>query len=328
MAAFHRSLGETGFVEGRNVAVEYRWADGQFDRLPGMAADLVGRKVEVILAGGSVVAVQAAMAATKTIPIVFTVTNDPVAAGFVASLNRPGGNVTGVTMIGIEVAQKRLELLHEVVPSATRIALLVNQNNPVSRQDSIQSAQTASRRLGLEIIVVNAGTENEIEAAIASAVQQRAAALFIGGDAFLSSRHEQIAALALRDALPTSAAGREAIKAGMLMSYGSSLTDMYRQAGLYVGRILKGEKPADLPVMQPTKFELVINLKTAKALGITVPPTLLVARRRGDRIGCCLPRCMTPLVARTRPARHADQCSQSGVHVLVLSLPAPTRSLL
>ena len=183
MAAFRRGLGETGFVEGRNVAIEYRWADGQFDRLPGMAADLVGRKVAVILAGGSVVAIQAAMAATKTIPIVFTVANDPVAAGFVASLNRPGGNVTGFTLLSIEVGQKRLELLHEVVPSATKIALLVNQNNPVTQQDAIQSAQTASRRLGLEIIVVNAGTENEIEGAIASAVQQRAAALFVASDA-------------------------------------------------------------------------------------------------------------------------------------------------
>ena len=276
MAEFRRGLGETDFVEGRNVAIEYRWADGQFDQLPGMAADLVSRKVAVILAGGSVVSVQAAMAATKTIPIVFTVTNDPVAAGFVASLNRPGGNVTGVTLIGIEVGQKRLELLHEIVPSAARIALLVNQNNPVSQRDSIQSAQTASRRLGLEIIVVNAGTANEIEGAVANAVQQRAAALLVGADAFLSSRQEQIAALALRHALPASGTQREAATAGMLMSYGSSNADMYRQVGVYAGRILKGEKPADLPVMQPTKFELVINLKTAKALGLVVPESFLL----------------------------------------------------
>ena len=187
MAEFRRGLGETGFAEGRNVAIEYRWADGRFDQLPGMAADLVSRKVAVILAGGSVVSVQAAMAATKTIPIVFTVTNDPVAAGFVTSLNRPGGNVTGATLIGIEVGQKRLELLHEIVPSATRIALLVNQNNPMSQRDSIQSAQTASRRLGLEIIVVNAGTVNEIEGAVANAVQQRAAALAVGAMRFLAA---------------------------------------------------------------------------------------------------------------------------------------------
>ena len=204
MAEFRRGLGETGFVEGRNVAIEYRWADGQFDQLPGMAADLVSRKVAVILAGGSVVSVQAAMAATKTIPIVFTVTNDPVAAGFVASLNRPGGNVTGVTLIGIEVGQKRLELLHEIVPSAARIALLVNQNNPsvAARLHPERADGVSSPRAGDHC--GQCRYRNEIEGAVANAVQQRAAALIVGADAFLSSRQEQIAALALRHALPAS----------------------------------------------------------------------------------------------------------------------------
>ena len=278
MAAVRRGLSETGFVEGRNVAIDYRWAESQLDRLPAMAADLVSSKVAVILAGGSNVGVRAAMAATRTIPIVFTTANDPVALGFVASLNRPGSNVTGVTFIASELEPKRLELLHEVVPAARKIALLVNPNNPVNH---IQSAQAAARLLGLEIIVVNGGSESEIDSAFATAVQQRAAALYVSTDAYLISRREQTAALGLRHSIPTISNSREAVAAGMLMSYGASILDSYRQAGVYVGRILKGDKPADLPVMQPTRFELIVNLKTAKAIGLTIPETFLV---RADEV--------------------------------------------
>ena len=274
MAGFRRGLSETGFVEGRNVAIESRWADGRFERMPAMAADLIGRKVAAILVGGNAPGVRTVMVATHTIPIVFTTGTDPVAAGLVASLNRPGGNATGVTFIGGELVPKRLELLRDVIPAATSIALLVNQSNPVTSQSAILGAQAAARRLGLDIIVVSASTETEIEAAFANAVQQRAAAI-TDSDAFFSGRREQIAALGLRYALPTISEDVESVAAGTLMGYGASVPDTYRQAGVYVGRILKGEKPGDLPVMQPTKFELVINLKTAKALGLTVPPSVL-----------------------------------------------------
>jgi ABC-type uncharacterized transport system substrate-binding protein len=274
MAGFHRGLGEMGFVEGRNVAIEYRWADGKFDRMPAMAGDLVERKVAVILVGGTLPGVRALMAATQTIPIVFTTNSDPVAAGLVASLSRPGGNVTGVTGLGGELGPKRLELLREMLPTVSKLAVLVNPSNPVTMHEAIQGAQTAARRLGLEIVVVSAHTENEIDTAFADAAQQRAAGL-LGTDAYFESRRDQIAALGLRHALPTMLGSRASVAAGTLMSYGASIADFYRQAGVYVGRILKGEKPANLPVMQPTKFELVINLKTAKALGLTVPPTLL-----------------------------------------------------
>jgi putative ABC transport system substrate-binding protein len=280
MAGLRRGLGETGFVEGRNVAIDYRWADGHIDRLPEMAAELVGRKVAVIVVGGNVDGVRAAMAATRAIPIVFTTGTDPVARGLVASLNRPGGNVTGATFLGSELMAKRLELLHEAMPKATRIAVLVNPNNSATSQDAIQGAQTAARRLGLEMIVVNAGTENEIDTAFATAVQQRAAAITIN-DAYLESRRDQIAALALRHALPAIGGQRTSVMAGGLMGYGASIADTYRQAGVYVGRILKGEKPADLPVIQPTKFELIINLKTAKALGLTIPESFLL---RADEV--------------------------------------------
>jgi putative tryptophan/tyrosine transport system substrate-binding protein len=274
MAGFHRGLSEMGYVEGRNLAIEYRWAEGQFDRLPAMATDLVSRRVAAIFAGPDV-GIQAAMAATKTIPIVFATASDPVAAGFVASLARPDGNATGIAMMGVELVAKRLDLLRTLLPGATRIALLVNPNNPGIMQNVIQSSQTAARRLGLEIVVVRAGSESEIEGAIAAAVQQHAAALSMGSDSYFVSRSRLIAFLSLRHALPAIATTREYATAGLLMSYGTSLTESYREAGVYIGRILKGEKPADLPVAQPTKLNLVINLTTAKALGLDLPPTLL-----------------------------------------------------
>ena len=274
MVGFNRGLGEAGFAEGRNVAMEYRWAEGQFDRLPAMAADLVSRKVAVICAGAGDVAIRAAMAATKTIPIVFTTASDPVRAGFVLSLGRPGGNVTGATFMGVELVAKRAELLHETLPGAARVALLVNPNNPGLMQDNIELSKLATQRLGLEMVVVKAGSENEIESAVVAAVQQQAQALSIGNDAYLSSLSRQVAFFALRHALPTMSESRDGVAAGLLMSYGPNQAETFRQAGLHVGRILKGEKPADLPVIQPTNFEFFINLTTAKALGLTLPLSL------------------------------------------------------
>jgi putative ABC transport system substrate-binding protein len=277
VAGFHRGLNETGYAEGQNVAIEYRWADNQFERLPTLAADLVSRKVAVILVGGSIGGVRATMAATQTIPIIFTTAVDPVAAGLVTSLNHPGGNITGIANLNQELGPKRLEMLHEVIPKAVKVALLVNPNNPAGSEAEIQPTQEAARRVGLEIIVLYAGTENEIEVAFTTAVQQRAAALDIAADAFFNSRRAQIAALALRHTLPMIASDNQAPTAGVLMSYGSNDTEIYRQAGAYVGRVLTGEKPSDLPVVQATKVELVINLKTAKALGLTIPLTLQYA---------------------------------------------------
>jgi putative tryptophan/tyrosine transport system substrate-binding protein len=276
MAGFRRGLGEAGFAEGRNVAIEYRWAEGQFDRLPAMTADLISRKVAVISAGAPDVAIRTAMAATKTIPIVFTTASDPVSAGFVPSLARPGENVTGISFMGVELVAKRMELLHEVLPSATRIALLVNPKNPGLMQDNIRQSEAAVKRLGLEMVVVKAGNESEIESAIVTAVQQQANALSIGNDAYLSSRSRQIAFFALRYALPTMSESREGVAAGLLMSYGPNQAESFRQAGLYVGRILKGEKAADLPVMQPTNFELFINLTTGRAIGLKIPESFLM----------------------------------------------------
>jgi putative ABC transport system substrate-binding protein len=283
MVGFHQGLRETGYSEGRNVTIEYRWADGQFERLPTMAADLVSRKVAVICAGAGDVAIREAMAATKTIPVVFTTASDPVRAGFVVSLGRPGGNVTGTTFMGVELVAKRMELLHEVLPGVTRIALLVNPNNPGLMEDNIRLSEAAVQRLGLEMVIVKAGSESEIESAIGAAVHQKASALSIGNDAYLSSRSRPIAAVALRHALPTMSESRDGVAGGLLMSYGPNQAETFRHAGVYVGRILKGEIPADLPVMQPTKFEFFINLTTAKALGIIIAPSLRPCRR-GDRM--------------------------------------------
>jgi len=271
VAAFRQGLKETGFVEGQNVAVEYRLAEGQYDRLPALATELVRRQVSVIALHGLPPAL-AAKAATTTIPIVFQMANDPVQLGLVASLSRLGGNITGVTSLNVEVGPKQLELLHELVPSAAVIGMLVNPNNPDA--EIRRDAQAAARRLGLELHVLHASTEHDFDAAFASLVRLRAGALVIGPDALFTSGSEQLAALAFRHAIPAICPYREFAAAGGLMSYGTSITDAYRQIGVYAGQILKGAKPGDLPVMQPTKFELVINLKTAKALGLTVPLTL------------------------------------------------------
>jgi putative ABC transport system substrate-binding protein len=281
MVGFARGLAESGFVDGRNTTIEYRWADGQFERLPGMAADLVRRNAAVILAGASDVAIRAAMQATKTIPIVFTTASDPVRAGFVSSFNRPGGNLTGATFLGVELVAKRFELLRETVPGATRIALLVNPNNPGLMQDNIDLSTTAVQRLGLDMVIVKAGSEAEIESAVASAAQQQAHALNIGNDAYLTSRSEQIAGLALRYGLPTMSESRNGVVSGLLMSYGPNQAETFRQAALYVGRILKGDKPAELPIIQPTQIELFINLTTAKGLRIEIPPPVLA---RADEV--------------------------------------------
>jgi ABC-type uncharacterized transport system substrate-binding protein len=273
VAALRRGLNETGFVEGRNVAIEHHWAHGQYDRLPALAADLVRRQVTVIATSGNASAL-AAKTATATIPIVFLTGADPVQAGLVASLSRPGGNLTGVTSLGVELGPKRLELLHELVPAATTIAILVNPANR-SAEIQVRDMQAAARTLGLELHILQASTEREIDAAFAALTRLRAGALVISPEAFFNSRSEQLAALTVRHAVPAIYTYREFAAAGGLMSYGGSITDSYRQAGIYVGRILKGEKPADLPVQQSAKVGLIINMKTAKALGLTVPFALL-----------------------------------------------------
>jgi putative ABC transport system substrate-binding protein len=279
IAAFRQGVGETGYVEGQNLAIEYRWAEGRYDRLPALATDLVGRKVDVIVASGGDRSALAAKSATSTIPIVFTA-GDPVVIGLVVSLSRPGGNLTGFSIITVELHPKLLELISELVPQAGVIALLVNPNNP-NAERVMRDVQEAARAKGVQLTIVKAGTESEIEAAVATLVQQQAGALVVGADAFFNSRREQLVALASRRAIPAIYEWREFPVAGGLISYGTSLTAVYRQVGIYAGKILKGAKPADLPVQQPTTFELVINLKTAKALGVTVPQSILA---RADEV--------------------------------------------
>jgi ABC-type uncharacterized transport system substrate-binding protein len=278
--AYRRGLSETGYVEGRNVTIEYRWADGQNDRLPSMAVDLVRRGVNVIVTGGTP-ATLAAKAATTTIPIVFILSTDPVAAGLVASLNRPGGNVTGVTGLNVELAPKKLELVHELFPSATTLALLVNPTNPIAAENQSRSVAAAARTLGLQVYILHSSTEGDFDSVFARFAQTSARALVIGSDLFFTSRSERLAALGLRHAVPSIYQFREFAEAGGLMSYGGSITDWGHQAGIQTGRILAGAKPADLPVHQATKLELFINLKTAKALGVEVPATLLA---RADEV--------------------------------------------
>jgi putative ABC transport system substrate-binding protein len=272
VAAFHQGLKEAGYVEGQNVAIEYRWAQGQYDRLPALAADLVRRQVAVIAVGTNPAA-PAAKAATATVPIVFTTGLDPVKEGLVASLNRPGGNLTGVTNLAVEVAPKALELLHKLVPAATVIALLVNPTNP-SAQALSRDLQTAARTLGLQLHILHASTERDFDTVFATFLQLRAGGLVIGTDGFFNTQSERLATLTVRHAVPAIFPYREFTAAGGLMSYGVSIRDLYRLVGVYTGRILRGEKPGDLPVQQSTKFEFVINLQTARALGIEVPNSI------------------------------------------------------
>jgi ABC-type uncharacterized transport system substrate-binding protein len=274
LSAFLKGLGEAGYVDGRNVAIEYRWAEGRSDRLPVMAADLVHKQVAVI-AATSTPAALAAKAATTTIPIVFETGSDPVRLGLVAGLSRPSGNVTGVTQTNIEITPKRLQLLHELVPTARVIALLVNPTNPAVAERNTKEGQAAARTLGVELYVLNASTERDFDGVFAKLIELRAGGLVIGGDPFFVSRIEQLAELTVHHAVPAAFELREFAVAGGLLSYGADIADAYRLSGNYTGRILKGEKPADLPVQQTTKVELFINLKTAKALGITVPNTLI-----------------------------------------------------
>jgi len=279
--AFRKGLNETGFVEGRNAMVEYHWLDGQYDRLPSLMADLVRRRVAVITTPASNPAVLAAKAATTTIPIVFAVGEDPVRLGLVASLARPGGNATGINFFVQEVVTKRLGLLHELVPKAVRIALLVNPGNASTAETTVRDMSEAARAIGLQIQVLNARTSREIEAAFATFVDDRADALFVAPDGFFGSRRAQFSTFAARHVIPAAYSNREYPEVGGLMSYGTDNLDTFRQVGVYTGQVLKGAKPTDLPVLQATKFEFVINLQTARLLGLDVPPSLLA---RADQV--------------------------------------------
>ena len=277
MRAFHQGLGEMGYIEGRNLAIDYRWAEGHNDRLPALAAELVNRRVTVIAAPGSTPATLAAKAATSTIPIVFWIGSDPIELGIVANMNRPEGNLTGVTTLNHKLVAKRVELMHELVPGARSIALLVNPTSPNLTKIAIEDSQAAARSLSVELHVLNASTEPDFDLVFAKLIQLRAGGLVIGTDAFFTSRLEKLAALAIRHRVPAVYHFREFVAAGGLISYGGSITDAFRETGAYTGRILKGEKPANLPIQQVKIVDLYVNLKTAKALGINVP-NILIAR--------------------------------------------------
>jgi putative tryptophan/tyrosine transport system substrate-binding protein len=277
LQAFRHGLKDTAYVEGENVAIEYRWAENQMDRLPALAGELVHRRVSVIVVSGGFVVAFAAKAATRTIPIVFGVPEDPVRLGLVASLARPGGNLTGINFLNVELVAKGLEILRELVPAATRVAVLINPANATNAEATLSAAETATRAMGLQIQVLKASTSLEINAAFATLMRERPDALFVGQDAFFNSRRLQLANMAARHVIPMSSVSRDIAEVGGLMSYGTNIFDVYRQMGVYTGRILKGAKPEDLPVVQSSKFELVINQQTARMLGLTVPEKLLVA---------------------------------------------------
>jgi len=281
LRAFRQALKESGYVEGENVAIEYRWAETQLDRLPVLAADLVSRRIAVIVTVEGPPSAFAAKAATTTIPIVFTVSDDPVRLGLVASLARPGGNLTGINFVSSELVAKRLELLRELVPGAARVAVLVNPANTANTETALREVEPAARAVGFQIQVLNADTSREIDAAFATIARERPDALFNASSPYFTSRRIQLVQLAARHAIPATYPGRQYVEVGGLMSYGANIADAYRQVGVYAGRILKGAKPADLPVMQSTKFELVINAQAARVLGLTVPPSLLA---RADEV--------------------------------------------
>ena len=281
VVTFRQGLGEAGYIENRNVAIEFRWAEGRFDRLRELANDLAGRRVNVIVTPGSTIAALAAKAATTTIPIVFGVGDDPVKSGLVASLNKPGGNATGINLLSAEVASKRFGVLCELLPGAIRIAVLVNPASASIADTTLRAAEEAARAIGRQIHVLNASTSAEINMAFAEIVRERLDALFVSGDAFFNTRRAQLVGLAARHAVPAAYSNRDHVEAGGLMSYGTNLPDVYRQVGIYTGRVVNGAKPVDLPVLQSTKFELVINVQTANMLGLIVPSTLLA---RADEV--------------------------------------------
>jgi len=274
---FQQGLKEAGFVDGDNVTIVYRWAEGQYDRLPGLAADLVSQRVSVIVATGGLPASLAAKQATETIPIVFLLGSDPEKFGLVSSLNRPGGNVTGLTLFAYLLDTKRVELMHELVPGASVVALLVNPNSSAQAEAQYADVEAAVGKFGQQLVVLKAGTDSEIDSAIAGITEKKAGVLLVSADPLFLTRRDRLVALVTRHAIPTIYAWRQDAEAGGLMSYGIDLVDAYRQAGVYTGKILGGAKPGDLPVLQPAKFEFVINLKTAKSLGLTIPNTMLVA---------------------------------------------------